>query len=39
MNDKTKTIGPVIQISLVFTRPSFDNVFGTFSAVDMAQTR
>ncbi|SVD17623.1 uncharacterized protein METZ01_LOCUS370477, partial [marine metagenome] len=37
--EKPKTIGPVIQISLVFTRPIFDAAFGTFSAADMAQIR
>lgn len=37
--DKPKTIGPVIQISLAFTRPIFDTAFGTFSAADMAQIR
>jgi hypothetical protein len=34
-----KTNGPVISISLLFSRPIFDPAFGTFSAEDMVQIR
>ncbi|MBC8244185.1 MAG: hypothetical protein H8E20_07310 [Verrucomicrobia bacterium] len=37
--DKPKTKGPVISISLLFSRPIFDPGFGTFSAADMPQIR
>jgi len=37
--DTPKTKGPVISISLLFSRPIFDPAFGTFSAADMAQIR
>ena len=34
-----KTNGPVISISLLFSRPIFDPAFGTFSAEDIVQIR
>ncbi|HJN89586.1 MAG TPA: hypothetical protein QGG93_04555 [Verrucomicrobiota bacterium] len=37
--DQPKAKGPVVSISLVYTRPIFDSAFGTFSAADMAQVR